>query len=196
MPAIKSPIILETDRLVLRLWHRRDLEPLAALNADPAIMEFMPETLTLAQSETMMAHIMAHFEQHGFGFWAVEVKGQIPFIGFVGLSIPKFEAAFTPCVEIGWRLAHSAWGKGYASEAARACIDHAFAELTLDELISFTVTSNMRSRAVMERIGMTHDAQGDFDHPRLPEGHPLRPHVLYRYTRAIYERDYGAYGNR
>jgi ribosomal-protein-alanine N-acetyltransferase len=127
---------------------------------------------------------MQHFADKGFGWWALEIPGGAPFIGFVGLSIPRFNAHFTPCVEIGWRLAHAAWGKGYATEAARAALAHGFDVLKLEEIVSFTTTANLRSRNVMEKIGMRRDPADDFDHPSIAAGHPQRPHVLYRKTRA------------
>ena len=169
---------LRTDRLLLRHWTDADLAPYAALNADPAVMEYFPEPLTRAQSDASANAIRTFLSLHDFGLWAVQAP-ELGFIGFVGLSIPSWEAAFTPCVEIGWRLARVAWGHGYATEAARACLDYGFSTVGVSEVLSFTAVQNQRSRAVMERIGMTHDAAGDFNHPRLP-GHPLERHVLYR----------------
>ena len=144
----------------------------------------------------MVARIRAHFARHGFGFWAVEVPGVAEFIGLVGLAVPRFEAHFTPCVEIGWRLARAHWGRGYATEAARAALDFGFRDLNLDEIVAFTVPTNRRSRAVMERIGMTRSAADDFDHPAIPEGHPLRRHVLYRARRPDRVGGEQAVGNR
>jgi RimJ/RimL family protein N-acetyltransferase len=146
-------------------------------------MEFFPNTLNRTESDAMVARIQDHFARHGFGLWAVEFPGVADFIGFVGLSVPQFEAPFTPCVEAGWRLAFEHWGKGYASEAARAVLEFGFEHLSLNEIVSFTVPANRRSRAVMERIGMARNPLEDFDHPSLPEGHPLRRHVLYRAVR-------------
>jgi RimJ/RimL family protein N-acetyltransferase len=157
-----------------------DREPFAAMNADPVVMEFYPSALTRAESDAVAGRIEQHFERHGFGLWAIEIAGGAPFAGYVGLAIPGFEASFTPCVEIGWRLGRDAWGKGYATEGARAVLAHGFGVLGLSEIVSFTVPANVRSRRVMERIGMTRDPAEDFDHPRLPAGHPLRRHVLYR----------------
>ena len=171
---------LRTDRLLLRPWREDDLESFAALNADPAVMEHFARPLDRSESDAFVARIMAHFAREGFGFWAVEAPGAAPLVGFVGLARPAFEAPFTPCVEIGWRLAREHWGKGYATEAARAALRYGFEQLSLDEIVAFTVPENVRSRAVMERIGMTRSADDDFDHPSLPEGHPLRRHVLYR----------------
>jgi RimJ/RimL family protein N-acetyltransferase len=153
------------------------------LNTDPRVTEFLPKPLDRAASDTLVTRIRDHFAQRGFGLWAVEVPGRADFIGFVGLSVPCFEAHFTPCVEVGWRLAREHWGHGYATEAARAALDFGFRHLGLGEIVSFTVPANQRSRAVMERIGMTRSATDDFEHPALPEGHPLRRHVLYRAIR-------------
>jgi ribosomal-protein-alanine N-acetyltransferase len=172
--------MLRTDRLVLRGWRDDDLAPFAALNADRVVMEHFPATLTREQSDALASRIRTAFEQHGFGLWAVEVPGEAPFIGFVGLAVPAFEAPFMPAVEVGWRLAREHWGRGYASEGARAVLAFGFDRAALDEIVSFTSTTNRRSQAVMARIGMTHDPADDFDHPAMPEGHPLRRHVLYR----------------
>jgi RimJ/RimL family protein N-acetyltransferase len=174
---------IHTLRLDLRPWRDEDLPAFAALNADPRVMEFLPRPLDRAESDARAARIRDHFERRGFGLWAVEVPRVIEFIGFVGLSVPDFEASFTPCVEVGWRLAHEHWGQGYATEAARAALDFGFRRLALDEIVSFTVPTNRRSRGVMERIGMTRTPADDFDHPALPAGHPLRRHVLYRAIR-------------
>ena len=171
---------LTTERLILRQWRAADREPFAALNADPRVMEFFPACLDRAESDASADRIEAHFARHGFGLWAVELPAVAPFIGFIGLSVPRFQAHFTPCVEIGWRLAHPYWGKGYASEGGKCVLAHAFDQLQLNEIVSFTAQVNFRSRAVMERIGMRRDQSGDFDHPALPDGHRLRPHVLYR----------------
>jgi len=174
---------LETPRLKLRQWCAADLEPFASLNADPVVIEFLSRCLTRAESDEFAERVRSELAQRGWGLWAVEVREHGEFIGFVGLSEPSFEAHFTPCTEIGWRLARSSWGRGYATEAARACLDFAFRSLGLSEVVAFTVPANARSRAVMERLGMRHDAAGDFDHPRLPAGHPLQRHVLYRLRR-------------
>jgi RimJ/RimL family protein N-acetyltransferase len=172
---------LRGERVTLRSWRPEDIEPFAALNADPRVMEHYPAPLTRAESEAFVGRVEAHFAEHGFGLWAVEVPGVSPFVGYVGLSVPGFEADFTPCVEIGWRLAFEHWGSGYATEAARVAIEFGFSEAGLDEIVSFTVPANRRSIAVMERLGMTF--AGEFEHPRLPEGHRLRRHVLYRLAR-------------
>jgi ribosomal-protein-alanine N-acetyltransferase len=143
-------------------------------------MEHFPSLLTRAESDGLVDRFEAHFERHGFGLWAVEVIDHAPFIGFVGLAVPPFDAHFTPCVEIGWRLAAEFWGRGYATEAARACVDFAFRQADMTELVSMAVPQNVRSRQVMERLGMTHDPADDFDHPMLPD---CRRHVLYRLDR-------------
>jgi RimJ/RimL family protein N-acetyltransferase len=173
-------ITLRTARLVLRPWTEADHPPFAALCAEPRVMRHFPKTLTPKESGELAARIRAHFEEHGFGLWAVEVPGTAPFIGYVGLTHVAFEAHFTPAVEVGWRLAAEHWGRGYATEGARAALQHAFGPLGLREVVSFTVPANERSWRVMERIGMTRSPADDFDHPRLPEGHALRRHVLYR----------------
>jgi RimJ/RimL family protein N-acetyltransferase len=175
--------MLITTRLRLRLWRDKDLPSFAALNSDPRVMQYMPKLLDRAESDASAEHIKQHFTRYGFGLWAIELIGIADFIGFTGLSVPCFEAHFTPCVEIAWRLARDYWGFGYATEAARAARDYGFAHLGLKQIVSFTVPDNQRSRDVMERIGMTHSPEDDFQHPLLPEGHPLRHHVLYRLTR-------------
>jgi RimJ/RimL family protein N-acetyltransferase len=153
-------------------------------------MEFLPRRLSRDESDAAVLRIRMGMEERGWGFWAVEVKGTAqagsPFIGFVGLSIPGFEAHFTPCVEIGWRLAKEHWGFGYASEAAAASLRFAFEKLRLQQIVAFTVPLNKRSIRVMERIGMSRDVAGDFEHPKLPVGHPLRLHVLYRVNRSAW----------
>jgi RimJ/RimL family protein N-acetyltransferase len=171
---------LETERLRLRRWREGDREPFAALNADPVVMEHFPALSSRAESDAMVDRIEAHFDRRGFGLWAVEVRDGAPFVGFVGLWTPMFEAHFTPAVEVGWRLAPAHWGHGYATEAARAAVDYGFVEHELEEIVAFTVPANFRSRRVMERLGMTHDPADDFDHPGIPVDDPLRRHVLYR----------------
>jgi RimJ/RimL family protein N-acetyltransferase len=158
--------------------------PFAALNGDPRVAEHLPSTLSRAESDGLASRIEAHFERHGFGLWALEVPGVSEFAGFVGLAVPRFEAHFTPCVEIGWRLDPRCWGHGYATEGARAAARCAFEVLHLKEIVSFTVPANVRSRRVMEKLGMTYRSEDDFEHPALPDGHRLRRHVLYRLTRA------------
>jgi ribosomal-protein-alanine N-acetyltransferase len=174
---------LRTDRLVLRPWRDDDREPFATLNADVRVMEHFPDALDRLASDALVDAIEAHFCTHGFGLWAVEVDGGAPFIGFVGLSRVPFETAFTPAVEVGWRLAHRHWGEGYATEAARAAVAYGFGDVGLGQIVSFATVANRRSRAVMERLGMSHDPADDFDHPGLPADHPQRHHVLYRLRR-------------
>ena len=176
-------IVATTERLILRRWQPSDREPFGQLNADPRVMEFMPSLLSRTESDALIDRIEADFDLHGFGACAVELRGEASFLGFVGLNVPRFEAAFTPCVEIAWRLSAEYWGRGFATEGARAMVRYAFDTLQLDALVSFTVPANLRSRRVMEKIGMTHDPAEDFDHPNLAPGHPLRRHVLYRLAR-------------
>jgi RimJ/RimL family protein N-acetyltransferase len=171
---------LSTERLRLRRWRPADREPFAALNADPEVMAYFPDRLTREQSDLVVARIEADLERDGYGLWALETKAGGEFIGFTGLSPVTYETPFTPAVEVGWRLARAAWGNGYATEAARAALAFGFDEVGLEEIVSFATVGNTRSRAVMERIGMERDPDGDFEHPRLPVGHPLAPHVLYR----------------
>ncbi|WP_243713324.1 GNAT family N-acetyltransferase [Actinomadura sp. 6K520] len=174
---------MRTERLVMRRWTDGDREPFAALNADPEVMRHFPAPLTRAESDALIASFEARFEEDGFGFWALETAGAGEFVGFTGLSAVRFPAPFAPAVEIGWRLARSAWGHGYATEAARRALRFAF-DGGLDEVVSFTAAANARSRAVMERIGMTRDPADDFDHPLVADGHHLKRHVLYRITAA------------
>ena len=178
--------MLTTRRLVLRHWSDADLAPFAALNADPRVMEYFPGTLTRPESDALAARIRNRLETTYFGLWAVEVPAAAPFIGFVGLSVPDWEAHFTPCVEVGWRLAYAHWGHGYATEAAAAVLAYGFNDLKLAEIVSFTAAANGRSQAVMRRLGMAHAPQDDFLHPNLPACHPLRPHVLYRISPATH----------
>jgi RimJ/RimL family protein N-acetyltransferase len=192
---------LRTERLILRPWRDEDLAPFAALNADPAVMEHFPATLTRAESDAFAARVRSEMAERGFGLWAVEAPGVAPFIGFTGLAVVRFDAPFrraapqappggarseaepSEVIEIGWRLARAHWGQGYSPEAARAALAFGFEHLGLAEIVSFTATGNARSRRVMEKIGMTHDPAGDFEHPSLPPGHRLRRHVLYRIRR-------------
>lgn len=178
---------LRTQRLVLREWRDEDREPFAALNDDPAVMEHFPSHLTREASDAMVDRITTFLDEHGWGLWAVEVAGTGTFIGFTGLSVPRFEAPFTPCVEVGWRLARSAWGHGYATEAARASVAHGFGPLALDEIVAMVVPANDRSQGVMRKLGMTRDEEADFDHPLIPQGSPVRRHRLYRLHRQEWE---------
>jgi RimJ/RimL family protein N-acetyltransferase len=182
-------ITLSTARLLLRPWRDDDVDAFAGMFDDPAVMEFLGPPADRAAIEAIVGRVRAHFDRHGFGWWAAELKETQAFIGFVGLSHIPFEAHFTPAVEVGWRLASAYWGQGYAAEGARATLEAAFTRLGLSEIVSITVPANTRSRRVMERIGMTHDPNGDFDHPRLAEGDPLRRHVLYRISQAQWQQD-------
>ena len=175
---------LRTERLLLRQWRDTDLEPFAALNADPETMRYFPEPPSREESDALAERARRQIDEQDWGLWAVEVVGGASFIGFVGLSRPSFEEHFTPAVEVGWRLAREHWGHGYATEAGRAALGYGFAELGLDEIVSFTSTLNEPSWRVMERLGMSHDPADDFEHPRVPVDHPLRPHVLYRLSHA------------
>lgn len=174
---------LRSERLLLRRWREEDLDPFSALNADPAVMEHFPATLTRDQCRVLIERIEGCFETNGFGLWALELVGERPsFLGCVGLWPVDPEMPFAPAVELGWRLAREHWGHGYASEAAAAAVEFAFGELALTELLAYTAARNLRSRRVMERLGMTHDPAEDFSHPKLASEHPLAPHVLYRLT--------------
>jgi len=171
---------LTTERLLLRRWREEDRLPFQQINADPRVMEFMPARLTAEESDALIPLIESHFDEHGFGVFALELAEIRTFIGYVGLMIPSFKAPFMPAVEILWRLDANHWGKGFATEAAREVLRYAFKNLKLDSVVAFTVPMNIRSRRVMERIGMRHEPSEDFDHPNLPDGHLLRRHLLYR----------------
>jgi RimJ/RimL family protein N-acetyltransferase len=174
---------LETERLILRQWRESDRQPFRELNADARVMEFLPGLLSPAASDEMMDRIQQSFQLRGFGLFAAELRADQSFLGFIGLSVPGFNAHFMPAVEIGWRIAARHWGSGLATEGAREVLQFAFESAGLDSVVSFTVPANIRSIRVMEKLGMTHDAADDFDHPRLPPGHALRRHVLYRLHR-------------
>lgn len=160
-----------------------DLEPFAKLNADPQVMKFMPELLDREGSRQLADRIERHFQKHNFGLWAAELRSSHAFIGFIGLAAPGFDAPFMPGVEIGWRLAAEYWGNGLATEGAQEALRYGFEIAGLDRVVSFTVPANIRSRRLMEKLNMTHHPSDDFEHPGLPEGHPLRKHVLYRIAR-------------
>ena len=172
-----------TPRLVLRQWRDTDRAPFAALNSDARVMEFFPALIARAASDASIEAWQAQFEERGWSNWAVEIRASGEFIGFVGLTVPKRVLPFSPCVEIGWRLAAAHWGRGFASEAARAALRVGFERVNLQEIVSFTALANLRSRAVMERIGLR-NAGEDFEHPGVPLGDPLRTHCLYRLTAA------------
>jgi ribosomal-protein-alanine N-acetyltransferase len=173
---------IATQRLLLRHWREEDLAPFAALNSDAEVMRYFPAPLTRAQSDDLARFAQGLITVHGWGLWAVEMRGGAPFIGFVGLNRPRFEAHFTPAIEIGWRLDRPHWGHGYATEAATAALTFAFDELRCPEVVSFTSLVNERSLRVMRRLGMTRDPADDFDHPAVADG-PLRRHALYRMRR-------------
>lgn len=182
-PEAKSaPIELETPRLRLRSWRDEDLPAFAAMNADAEIMRYFPKPLSRKSSDALAGLIRGNMTKHGWGLWAIDVKTGPSFAGFVGLAVPVFKAHFTPAVEIGWRLRRDCWGRGYATEGAQAVLTFAFGRLNLAEIVSFTADSNVRSRAVMERLGMAHKPADDFDHPMIAAGSPVRRHVLYRLT--------------
>ena len=172
--------MLESARLILRPWRDADVEPWVALCADPRVMEFFPSTYGREQAEAMAARMRERLSADGYGWWPVEVKGGAPFAGVVLLQEIPFEAHFTPATEVGWWFSAEHWGKGYATEAARAALDFAFGELQREEVVAITAALNVRSQRVMQRLGMTRDPNGDFAHPRIDAGHRLEPHVLYR----------------
>jgi ribosomal-protein-alanine N-acetyltransferase len=174
---------LRTERLLLRRWRDADRAPFAAMNADPVVMEFLPAPLNPAESDAFVDRIEGAFDVRGWGLWAVEIAGDGTFAGYVGLWPAVFESRFTPAVEIGWRLVADCWGRGYAPEAARAALAFGFESAGLQQIVSFTTVENVRSQRVMQKIGMTRDPADDFDHPSLPVGHSMRPHVLYRIAR-------------
>lgn len=176
-------IILKTKRLILRTWEEQDLDSMSAINQDPLVCEFLPKIGDRAATKTLIQRFINHYEKYGFTAYAVELRSNGKFIGFVGLLIPSFEAHFTPAVEIGWRLGSQHWGQGYATEAAKAVVNFSFTILKLEEIVSFTVENNIRSRRVMEKIGMQHDPHDDFNHPKLSKNSPLCRHVLYRLSR-------------
>ncbi len=171
---------LQTERLLLRRWQFSDIEPFAAMNADPDVMEHFPALLSTIESTTLIERSERRFEDRSYGLWAVELAGQAPFIGCVGLAPVEIDVVFAPAVEIVWRLAREHWGEGLATEAAVAAMSYGFDELELPEIVAYTAAGNMRSRRVMARLGMLRDVAEDFLHPSLPADHPLAPHVLYR----------------
>ena len=172
--------ILTTERLLLRPWRDEDFAPYAAINADPRVMEHYPATQTRAESDAGALRIKTRIEEQGWGLWAMELRATGEFVGFTGLQRPPFEAHFTPCIEIGWRVAYEYWDRGLAPEAAKASLAYGYEVLGLEEIVAMTALQNVRSMRVMEKVWMTCDPADDFDMPRLPEGHRLRRHVLYR----------------
>jgi RimJ/RimL family protein N-acetyltransferase len=178
------PVALRTPRLLLREWREDDREPFAAIGADPQVMQYLPALPDRAASDAWIDRMRAANEERGFAYWVVELPDEASLIGAIGLSrVRAGRFPFAPATECGWRLARRYWGKGYASEAARAAIEDGLGRLGFDEIVAFAVAGNKRSWQVMERLGMTHDPADDFDHPALPEGHPHRRHVLYRIRR-------------
>lgn len=175
---MKNKYLFQSARLGFRTWQEKDLLPMAALNADPAVMEFFPSTQSLEDTRAFVKRVHTHFKEYGFGWYAVDLLDNQEFIGFIGMAWNKMEADFTPCAEIGWRLKKAAWGKGYATEGAKRCIAYGFTDLQFKEIYSFTATINKRSERVMQKIGM--QKVGIFEHPKIAMGDVLRPHVLYR----------------
>ncbi|WAW09584.1 GNAT family N-acetyltransferase [Oxalobacter vibrioformis] len=184
MKNISPSAELETERLILRQWKRKDYAPYAELNADRVVMAFFTATFTRKESDAMVAYLQSLIARRGWGVWAVERKSDGAFIGSVGLHVPHAKLPFTPCVEVGWRLAQAYWGHGYATEAAREVLRFGFEVLALPEIVAFTSLLNTRSMAVMQRLGMVTDPGQNFPHPDVPKGSPLREHCLYRITRS------------
>lgn len=180
MPSIPEIPTLRGPRVILRAWRPLDRDAFAAMNADPRVMEFFPRRLTRQDSDAFADRIEAHFARTGFGLWAVEIPGLAEFAGFTGLAPAHPGVPCAPAIEVGWRLAPLAWGRGYASEGGRLALAHAFDALGLKEVVSFTAVLNKPSQRVMQRLGMIFS--GTFEHPAVPDGHPIRPHVLYRIT--------------
>jgi RimJ/RimL family protein N-acetyltransferase len=183
---VATIIEFETPRLALRRWRQHDRAPFAALNADPEVMRHFPAPLSRAQSDSAIDRWNAQLAERGWSNWAVERRDANAFIGFIGLTMPRWGLPCSPCVEVGWRLQRDAWGHGFATEGALACLRVGFEQLGLDAIHSFTALANTRSMAVMARIGLR-NLHADFEHPALPEGHPLRMHALWRVTRAEWE---------
>lgn len=188
LPTFGSIVELRSPRTLLRAWRDDDLPAWVAMNADPQVRRWFAAVQTEAEALAEAGRARAAMARRGWGVWALEIPGRLPFAGFVGLSVPAFEAPFMPAVEMGWRLPVAAWGQGWASEAAAAAAAFAFEVLGLDELVAYTAVGNEPSRRVMARLGMRHDEAGDFDHPSLPEGHALRRQVLYRLPKSRFAR--------
>ena len=178
--------ILETPRLILRTWTEQDIDPMTAIDQDPEVCKYLPSIGNREGTTARIKHAIDHYKKHGFCTYAVELKSTHEMIGFLGLNIPSFQAHFTPCIEIGWRLSSKHWNQGYATEGAKAVLEYAFNHLNLDEIVSFTVVDNQASRRVMEKIGMHHNPNDDFDHPKLTPDSPLSRHVLYRINKYDY----------
>ncbi len=180
--------VIRTERLILRPWKDEDFEAFAKINADPRVMEFFPSLLTRKESDEMAQKIKSKIEEEGWGLFAVSIPSVADFAGFIGLWPVTFPAPFTPAVEVGWRLGHDYWGNGYAVEGAKVALQLGFEILQLDEIVSFTSAVNKRSTHIMTKLGMHHSPADDFDHPAIPEGNPLRRHVLYRLTHEEWEQ--------
>jgi len=177
-------VAFESERLRFRRWSEADKLPFAQMNADDEVMKYFPNKLTRAASDAFIGRIEKHFEEFGYGLWAVEVKETGVFIGYIGFYQATFEADFTPCIEIGWRLSRESWNEGYATEGAKACLDYGFKELKFSEVYSFTSVINIKSINVMKKIGL--EKVGEFNHPRLEQGNPLRAHVVYKLEKEKY----------
>jgi RimJ/RimL family protein N-acetyltransferase len=183
LPTFAQPLELHTARCVLRQWQEPDLAPWADMNADAEVRRHFASVLSAADAYAEAGRCRAAIAQRGWGMWALELPGVLPFAGFVGLNVPHYDAPWIPAVEIGWRLSRAAWGRGYATEAAQAALRFGFERLGLDEVVAICVPDNAPSRRVMDRIGLVRDEAGDFDHPRIEPGHRLRRHLLYRARR-------------
>lgn len=181
-------VIIQTERLVLRQWCDQDLDPFTRLNSDPRVMEFFPATWTQEESKTSLLSARNHIDKHGWGKWAVSLRETDEFIGRIGLEAVDFQAPFPQNIELGYRIAYKHWGKGYASEGAKAALEYGFQNLNLEEIVAFTSVQNHRSQLVMKRIGMHYDSKNDFDHPKLPKGHRLSRNVLYRLNKVDWEK--------
>lgn len=172
--------IIETERLILRTWKKEDADPYFQINQDTKVIEFLPRSLTMEQVNDFITAASNHQEEQSYTLWAACLKETRELIGFIGLNYTTFESNFTPAVEVGWRLGSQYWGKGYATEGAKASLEYGFKQCGLKEIVSFTVPANVKSLRVMEKIGLKRDLNGDFAHPKLPADHKLSHHVLYR----------------
>lgn len=181
-------VIITTERLILRTWQVEDSEAYFQINQDPKVIEFLAGPITMEQVHHFIQVANNHHEQYGYTFWAIELKKTGELMGFIGLRYIDWELPFAPAVEIGWRLGSQYWGKGYATEGAKAALAYGFEQCNLPEIVSFTVPANVRSIRVMERIGLDRDVKGDFSHPKLPADHPLSKHILYRLTRSSWQQ--------
>jgi len=175
---------IETERMILRDWQSSDYDDFLSINQDPHVMEFLYQTLSSEENQDLIDRIKLHFKDYGYGLYACELKATHKFIGFVGLNVPDFEESFTPCVEIGWRLAHEVWGQGLAPEAGKAVLDYAFNVLNLNEIVSFTTLANKNSIRVMQKLNMRCDENENFRHPKIPKEHPISMHCLYRINKS------------